>query len=102
MGVDHRRADVPMPEEFLNRPDVEAVLQQVRGKGVAQGVARGGLGETGGANGTLYGPLEDGFVQVMTSATVGLAIVVEPRRRKDPLPSPLPRGARVLSLDCRR
>jgi hypothetical protein len=32
MGVDHRRADVPMPEQFLNRPDVVAVFQQVRGE----------------------------------------------------------------------
>jgi hypothetical protein len=32
MGVDHRRADVPMPEQFLNRLDVVAVFQQVRGE----------------------------------------------------------------------
>ena len=39
MGVDHRRADVPMSEQFLHGPDVVAVLEKVRGEGVAQGMA---------------------------------------------------------------
>ena len=30
MRVDHRRADIPIPEQFLNRTDVVAVFQQVR------------------------------------------------------------------------
>lgn len=32
-GVDHRRLHIPMPEQFLNRPDVVAVIQQMRGAG---------------------------------------------------------------------
>jgi hypothetical protein len=27
MGVDHRRTDIAMPEQFLNRPDVVTVFQ---------------------------------------------------------------------------
>jgi hypothetical protein len=36
--VDHRRPHVPVPEQLLNGPDVVAVLEQVRGKRVAQRV----------------------------------------------------------------
>jgi hypothetical protein len=46
MGVDHRRADVPMPKQFLNCPDVVAALQQMRPKRMAQlvEIAAGGTG----------------------------------------------------------
>ena len=33
--VDHRRADVGVPEQFLNRPDVITRFEQVRGERVA-------------------------------------------------------------------
>ena len=36
VGIDHRRLDVFVAEEFLNRPDVVVGLQQVRGKGMAK------------------------------------------------------------------
>lgn len=41
MGVDHRRADVPVPQKFLDRPDLLAVFQEMRGQGMAQGVRAG-------------------------------------------------------------
>jgi hypothetical protein len=31
MGMDHGRTDVLMPKEFLDRPDVIAVFEQVGG-----------------------------------------------------------------------
>ena len=39
MRVHHRRTDIPVPQQFLNRPDIVAVLQQLRGERVAKGVA---------------------------------------------------------------
>src|SRR5512139_3074985 len=39
MGVDHRRADIPVSEQFLYRPDVVAILEQMSGEGVAEGMA---------------------------------------------------------------
>ena len=32
VGVDHRRADVPVAEQFLHRADVVPVFEQVRGE----------------------------------------------------------------------
>jgi hypothetical protein len=45
--VDHGGADVLVAEEFLNCPDVVAVLQQVGGRGVAKRVAAHALGARG-------------------------------------------------------
>ena len=38
MGIDHRRLHVPVSEQLLNRSDVVAVLPQVSGKGVPEGM----------------------------------------------------------------
>jgi len=39
MGVDHRCADVFVAKKFLDGADIIACLKQMRGKGVAEGVA---------------------------------------------------------------
>jgi len=39
MGVDHRRFDTFMTQQFLDGADVIAVFEQVSGKPVVQGVA---------------------------------------------------------------
>ena len=38
--INFRRADVGVAEQFLDHPQIRAVLQQMRGKTVAQGVRR--------------------------------------------------------------
>ena len=43
MGVHHGRSYIRVSQEFLDRPDVVALLPQVRGKGVSQRVATAGL-----------------------------------------------------------
>ena len=39
VGVDHRRADVAMPEQFLDRADVIAALEKLSGEGMTQRLA---------------------------------------------------------------
>lgn len=46
MAADHRRADVPVSQKFLDRPDIVAVFREMRGKGMAQRVRAGWLGDT--------------------------------------------------------
>ena len=43
MRVNHRRAHVVMPEQFLDRADVVTSLQQVRRKAMTKRVAASGL-----------------------------------------------------------
>lgn len=38
MGIDHGRADILVPKEFLDGSDVIACFKQMRGKGMSEGV----------------------------------------------------------------
>ncbi len=40
MGVDHRGFDILVSQQILNSADILAVLKQVGGEGVAEGVMR--------------------------------------------------------------
>jgi hypothetical protein len=39
VSVNHRGADVPVTQQFLDRPDVVSVLEQVSGEGMTELVA---------------------------------------------------------------
>jgi hypothetical protein len=47
VGVDHRRLDVDVPEQLLNRANVIALLQQVGCERVPKRVSRGVLSDAG-------------------------------------------------------
>ena len=65
MGIDHGRTDVLMSKEFLDRPDIVAVLKQMGGKGMSEGVTTGRLGDPGFSGGIFDSPLDHGFMQVV-------------------------------------
>ncbi len=54
-----------MPQELLNCPDVVAVLQEVSGKGVPEGMGRRRFRETRLEGSFPDGTLDDRFVQVV-------------------------------------
>jgi hypothetical protein len=58
MGVDHRCLNVGMPEQFLNRAQIRAALQQVGGETVPQGMYGYPFGNSG-----FVGRLFDAFLQ---------------------------------------
>lgn len=60
--IDHRRADIVVAEELLNGADVVAVLEEVRGEGVTERMARGGFREAGSPDGIFDSALEHGLV----------------------------------------
>src|SRR4030095_5069421 len=99
VGVDHRGADVPVTQQLLDGTNVVAFLQEVRGKRVPEGMARGGLGNPRAPDRVLDRPLEDRLVQVVAATLTGHAVHVEASRRKDPLPSPGAAGIRVLAQE---
>ena len=88
VGVDHRRRDVAMAEQFLHRADVVAPLEQVRREGMAKAVTGHALVDSRCPCRIRDGPLDDGLVQVMP-AFASLLVAPSPRRGKDPLPQPL-------------
>src|SRR5439155_426848 len=64
---------------------------------MTEGMACGLLGNPGAADGILHGPLENGFMEVVTATLPGETLHVEARGREDPLPPPVPAGVRVLA-----
>jgi hypothetical protein len=58
MGVDHGRANVLVPKQFLDRTDIVPVGQQVRGKRMTKRVIRDPLGEARFADSGLQRPLK--------------------------------------------
>ena len=96
MRVDHRGTDITVAEELLDSPDVVVVLEQVGGEEVPEGVARGELGNAGGADCILHCALENGLVEMVAAPLPGDAIHIESGGRKDPLPRPFASGMRVL------
>src|SRR5262249_58805749 len=72
----------------MDRADVVALLDQMSGEGVAEGVARRRLRDAGTADRVLHRPLEDGFVEVMAASLAGEAVDVKAGGGKDPLPAP--------------
>ena len=67
MGVDHLGADVLVTEELLDRADVVAGFQEVSREGVAEGVGRDVLGDSGGDGGPADLFLNDRLVKVVTA-----------------------------------
>jgi hypothetical protein len=45
MGIDHRRVDILMPQEFLDSANIVARFEQMGGKPLAKGVAARRLGD---------------------------------------------------------
>ncbi len=96
MGIDHRRAQIPVAEELLDRADVVAVLKKVRREGVPERMASRGFVQARAAHCVLDGALQDRFVEVVPAPLAGQPIDMDSCRRKDPLPGPLPSCRRIL------
>src|SRR3990172_1845538 len=97
VGVNHRGTDVPVTQQFLDRPDVVSVLEQVGGERVTERVAGDVLFDAGQSRRIFDGALKDGFVQMMSTPNSGFGIRIVPMRGKHPLPSPCVVCIRVLS-----
>jgi hypothetical protein len=79
-----------MPEQVLHRPDIVALLQQVRRKGVPKRVETAPIRDPRLRHRDLHIPLRRRLVQIVPPVRAGQPVLVVARRRKDPLPLPLP------------
>ena len=71
VGVDHGGLDILVAEQVLDGADVVAVLEQVGGEGVAQGVAGDALVDAGQASGAMNGPLQAAGADVVAGTDTG-------------------------------
>jgi hypothetical protein len=95
MGVDHRGPHILVAQQLLDGVDVLAPLQQMGGKGMAEGMAAGGLGDPCSCHSLLHGPLHQGGIDGMAplKATAGIppAILLG----EHPRPAPVAIGVGV-------
>jgi len=98
MRINHRRADVPMSEQFLDGPDVVPILEQMRRERMPQGVAGNQFGDAGMNGGIANGFLKDGFEEVVSINVARGEILVRTVRWEYPLPAPFPGGPGIFSV----
>ena len=111
MGVDHGGFDILVAEEFLHGADtcpepqvlgVVAVLEEVGGEGMPEGVWGDGFVYFGAAGGIFYGFLQGSFMDMVALYDTRFWIWGTGRRWEYILPGPLSIGIGVLSLQSIR
>lgn len=96
---DHGRAHVGVPEQFLHRPNIGPMFQQMGREAMPQCVTRSALGDAGVPHGAGDASLAGRFVQMEPARGHQLRIPADARGRKHELPLPVPGGIRVLPLE---
>jgi hypothetical protein len=67
MRIDHRRLHIVVAQEFLHRPDIIALLEQMRRKAVPQRVTTHAFGEPCRTTGPTDGSLQPTVMRVMAA-----------------------------------
>jgi hypothetical protein len=67
MRRDHRRLYICVAQEFLHRPDIVALLEQMRRTAVPQGMTTEACGEPSRTTGPTDGPLPPTLIGVMAA-----------------------------------
>jgi len=88
MGIDHCRADILVPKEFLNGADIIACFKQMRGKGMSEGVTTDMLNYARTADCFLDASLKNRLMSVMPPLFAGFGVLPTVLLRKYPLSSP--------------
>jgi len=90
-----------MPEQFLNGPDVIAVLQQMRRKRVTKHVRTDTLGKPRQARRIRNLSLHRRLVKMKARGWTPLRIATDPRGGKHKLPSPVRGSVGILAIQCK-
>ena len=96
--VYHSRTHTLVSEQLLDRPDVVARFEQVRGERVPECVAAYVFRYPGPSHRLLHGSLQDRLVDVMPPLLAGLRVLPPLLLWEDPLPLPLNWSIGVLAI----
>lgn len=88
-----------MTEELLDGTDVIAALEEVRGKGMSEGMAGRGFGDSRLSHGLADRPLENGLVEMVARPVARFRVDVGPRGREDSLPTQLNGRSRIFDAE---
>ena len=99
MGIDHGGFHVFMAEQFLDSADIIAILEQVGGEGVAEGVGRDGLVDSCKLGGAFDSFLQAGFVEMVALFDAGNGICGKGGSGECILPGPFTVGIWVFLFE---
>ena len=98
MSIDHCGFDIPVSEELLDRPDIVAGFEEVRGEGMAERVASRPGSQAGLDHSVADGSLDERFVNVVAPLLAGLRTSPPMFLGEDPLPAPFTGRPGVLAV----
>jgi len=99
MRIDHRRTDVTVAEQLLNRADIVTIFKQVGCERMTKCVRSRRLTQPGLVNGLFYNFLQNGFMHVVSALFSGNSIGEMASRWKYPLPTPFSPCVRILTFE---
>ena len=102
MHIHHRRLRIFVAQQFLHRPNIIALLEQLRRKAVSKGMTADAFGEPCHTTGPTDGPLQPTLMGVMAADDPRLWVFRQPVRRKDVLPDPEPASMWILAFQRKR
>src|SRR5215469_4471513 len=102
VGVNHRRSDVFVTEQLLNRTNVIAVFKQMCGEAVSEGVAACRFSDSGCSDGQFHGVLKVFLRNVMPSRLARARVDGRFCGGKEILPHEVARGIGIFSLQSKR
>ena len=100
VGVDHGGADILVPKKFLYGADVVAVLKEVGGKGMAEGVGADAFLDACFLGGFFDGALEASFVYMVAAFCAGARVDGALGGGEEVLPGKFAVGFRVFFVQC--
>ena len=98
MGVDHGRLHIAVTQKLLNRANVGALLQQVRGERMGEAVAGDWLADPRHLHGSTHGPLHKARIQVVPPLQSLVGFPPAAALGEQPLPGPFPCRIPVFPL----
>ncbi len=101
VGITHGCFHILVAEEFLDRPDIIPILQQMGRKAMAEGVAACVFGNSRRTDGGMDRALETALVETIATGFTGCGVNHITARRKDNLPGPFPIGMGIRALQGR-
>jgi hypothetical protein len=102
MCIDHRRLDICVAQQFLDRPVSIALWQQIRRTAVPQGMAAEACGESCPTTSPAHGPLQPTFMGVMAADDPRPRVFRQTVGGKDVWPEPEPAGMGILTCQRKR
>jgi hypothetical protein len=100
--IHHGGVHIFVPEEFLHRPDVIALLQQMRGKTVSEGLATDVFVEPHRTSCLTHSLLQSTLTRVMAADHPRMRVLRQTIGRKDVRPDPESAGTRILTFQRER